>query len=598
MASGYWIRLERARTSRRRLMAGAALVGLGTALYGSISCSGGKSSGASSSSSLLSQPVDTSKDAKRGGTYRDVITADADSVHPAINSPAGRVVVWRCYSRLQTFAPRYMGKAPDQDMLPDIAESWEVADSGTLVTFKMRPNVKWDPRPPTNSRIMDIQDIKYSWDQFTTLNQFRSNLLNSLSPASPIVSAQFTDTTLSFKLAFPMSDIFQAIASRFFIIPREASGGFDPRSEARGSSPWMLTKWSPSSSFSFERNPNYYGQPAFIDKWEVPIVSEYSQRLAQFRNGSIFTLDLRQEDILPAKRDIPDLLMYQGQYTTNVPSIRFGLSSPISPFWDQRVRQAFSMLIDRDLHARTFTGADLFESAGLPVNIKWYTFGGANLDFDPRDKEFGPNGKYYQHDPAEAKKLLAAAGYAQGFTTNVLYPSTDTANFSKYDAVVGMLAEAGIKGNVQVLDANTEFNQKVIVEHGNFDGIAFRSGGATPLVDSMVRRYHHNGAQFPGFDPDGKDRLRGDPKVDDVTTRMRSEFDPQKRLEIVKDLIRYLSGTMYEVPYGGEHTGFRLVWPTVRNYNVYQTSELAQFAPVETDPYLWLDPSQRPSSGA
>src|SRR5581483_8766046 len=185
MASGYWIRLERARTSRRRLMAGAALVGLGTALYGSISCSGGKSSGASSSSSLLSQPVDTSKDAKRGGTYRDVITADADSVHPAINSPAGRVVVWRCYSRLQTFAPRYMGKAPDQDMLPDIAESWEVADSGTLVTFKMRPNVKWDPRPPTNSRIMDIQDIKYSWDQFTTLNQFRSNLLNSLSPASP-----------------------------------------------------------------------------------------------------------------------------------------------------------------------------------------------------------------------------------------------------------------------------------------------------------------------------------------------------------------------------------------------------------------------------
>jgi hypothetical protein len=95
---------------------------------------------------------------------------------------------------------------------------------------------------------------------------------------------------------------------------------------------------------------------------------------------------------------------------------------------------------------------------------------------------------------------------------------------------------------------------------------------------------------FAGFDPNGKDRLRGDPKVDDLTNKMIREADSGKRQALVDEFLRYMAGTMYEVPAGGQAAGFRLVWPTVKNFGVYRGILPA----IEQDIHTWLDPSLPP----
>src|SRR5207302_7200595 len=82
-----------------------------------------------------------------------------------------------------------------------------------------------------------------------------------------------------------------------------------------------------------------------------------------------------------------------------------------------RVRQAISMSWDRDLYFDSLLNVSRFRSDGIPVETRWRThYGtGAGWWLDPKGKDFGPNAKYFQHNPGEAKKLLAAAGYPNGF---------------------------------------------------------------------------------------------------------------------------------------------------------------------------------------
>jgi peptide/nickel transport system substrate-binding protein len=168
---------------------------------------------------------------------------------------------------------------------------------------------------------------------------------------------------------------------------------------------------------------------ALVDQIDLPIISEYAAALAQLKAGNIYSMGTHsnsglaaQEDILPLKRDEPRISIYQSEFAyPGVNTFNFGwLPEGKSPFLDERVRQAVSMSWNRDLFLDTMLNITTFEAEGVPVESRWNTALTANLKgwwLDPKAKDFGPNARYLQHDIAEAKKLLAAAGYPNGFET-------------------------------------------------------------------------------------------------------------------------------------------------------------------------------------
>jgi peptide/nickel transport system substrate-binding protein len=598
----YWERLLRPRLSRRRLVVGSAAAGAGLVALGVVGCGGSGGNGAASngqSSGLLTKAVDTSKSARPGGVYKGFVVADARGFDPHVNiTGASADSTDRVYSRLTMFAPGLDGKFPDGTLEPDAATSWEMAGDGLQITYKLRPDLKLDQRPPTNGRSVDAEDVVFSWKRIEQVHPFRNGLANSVSADAPILSMTAPDSrTVVVKLAFQNQEILTDLSrgsQRFSILPREADGGFDPRNEQRGSSAWILSDYRPSSLLSYSKNPNWWRKDRpFFDKYEQPIIPEYATRLAQFRAGGIYYGALRLEDTLAAKQDDPRLLLYADEWSATVePTIRFGLASPDAPFWDQRVRQAFSMLLDRETWTRTFGAVDKFQAVGLPTTMRWMTHAGVEGAPQPLDKDFGPNAKYYMYNPAEAKKLLSAAGYPDGFTTDALYRSDGTAVFPQYDALVGMLKDGGIKVNVKVVDRVNVFDKNVRNGHGNWDGFSFDIGGASPSVAAFLwRRYASTGTVFAGFDgTGGKDRMKGDPYVDDVTNKMVREADKQKKQALIDDFIRYMAEKMYEVPAGGQAQAYRVVWPVVQNFGVFRTIVPG----VENDIHLWLDTSKPP----
>ncbi len=330
------------------------------------------------SSGNLHIPVDTTKEAKRGGILKDARTGSFEHLDALISSAGGPDTIGRiCYSCLLKIKPGYQAESSGE-VEGDLAEGFEVSPDGLELTMKLRPNAKWDQRAPTSGRIVDADDVAWSWTKFATLHNQRGNLANDVSPDGVISTIRAVDkSTVSIKLAKPDSGILTDLANTFFYIqPREAASGFDPKIDVRGSGAWIVDKYDAAVGINFKRNPNWYiTDRPFIDSWESPIVPEYVTRLSQFKAGNIYATPINQEDLLPTKNDVPDLLMTRDtQWNLEYWAWQFSWSMG-TIFEDDRIRKALSRALDRDLILGTFSNKQKFadrasrsKPAGTPTS--------------------------------------------------------------------------------------------------------------------------------------------------------------------------------------------------------------------------------------
>jgi ABC-type transport system substrate-binding protein len=237
-----------------------------------------------------------------------------------------------------------------------------------------------------------------------------------------------------------------------------------------------------------------------------------------------------------------------------------------------------------------------FKAEGLPVETRWNSSIGPGVGpshLDPRSKEFGPNGKYYEHNVAEAKKLLAAAGYADGVdvTSHYIGGSQLGADWQKQIQVTeGMAVEAGFRTTANLIDYQKEYGPVIRDGHGQYDGWGYTSSGppGNHAVTYYHWRFHSTGQVFLGYDTKGAGDGSGDPHVDGEIERARGEFDSAKRQVIIHDLQRYLAKAQYCVPIPGFADGFTLAWPAVQNYNVWQGDKRG------VNYSWWLDDTKAP----
>jgi ABC-type transport system substrate-binding protein len=215
---------------------------------------------------------------------------------------------------------------------------------------------------------------------------------------------------------------------------------------------------------------------------------------------------------------------------------------------------------------------------------------------DPREKDFGPNSKYYQLNVAEAKKLVSAAGFPNG----VDYVATRAGgNYGpEYDRQIeimeAMAAEAGFKPTANVVNYQNELIPNYQTVQGEFEGTGWmlRPQSSSDPIDKLAEYvFSGSGPNFIGFDAQGKGDHSGDPYVDDQIRKSRVERDNEKRKGIMTDLQRYMAEQMYVIRPVVGATQFQLAWPAVRNFLYFRTGRRS-----EENQYFWIDPTQKPLS--
>ena len=581
--NNYWSRT----ISRRRALATGATAGLGAASIGLVGCGSGDDAVKQDArpievkqeevKSILSKREDTTARAVKGGIMEFYTATEATNLDP-LSSPSFTASAFATYMypRLVRYKAGY--RVPANGVIePSLAQSWEQPEPTKLV-FKLRPNALWDERAPTNKRIVDAEDVVFSWNKYAAKSIDRKALANSAEPTAPVLKAEAVDkSTVVFTLAFPYAPLLSMLGyARYMqIMPRESEGGFNPLNETRGSGPYILQNYQKNVRFEYRKNPNYWDADKVLnDGFNLPIIPEYSAGLAQFKAKKIWSFGaLRQEDVIPTKKDLPDLVLDQGAFGRGQSMLFFGMQ-PGSPFNDPRVKQAASMMIDRELYVDTFFNITAFKAEGYPAQARWHSHVSGGWDgywSDPLGKELGEGAKNFQLNVAEAKKLLSAAGFPNGLETEFAYISTGQygTTFPKQgEALMGMLQESGaFKLKLVNPDYQTDYLPKYYYAKGDFKGIAWGATTGFPEVDAYMFSYFHSAGARQ------KTSFQGtviDKKSDDLIMAQRQELNAQKRVELIKEWQRYQSTNVPIVLSAGQAAPFTLVWPWLGNSGVFR----------------------------
>jgi peptide/nickel transport system substrate-binding protein len=566
----------------------------------------GATGGTGGSASPLTTPEDTSSQAQRGGTLKTYITTDAGGWDVHVRGAWFGTLAGPMWSRLTVVEPG-LGEKSSGDIVGDLADSWEVAGDGLTVTFKLSQDAHWQDIAPVSGRAVDAQDVLFTWDRWREISNTRATIANEFNPDAPVLSMAAPDSsTIIMTLASPavtLPSLFSAaVGQAFHIFPREADGGYDAREVAIGSGPYGLEEHVGSAHIHLKRNEGHH-QPDrnYFDRLEYPILSEYATALAAFKSGQLHHYAVRAEEVLTTKSDVPDLSMYATDLLLPTAHLFFGyLNSDAAMFRDKRLRQAFSMAVDRDLFADTWYNVSNFTSQGLPVETAWATSVPADEYsgwwLDPQSSDFGENAKYYALNREEAKKLMEAAGFPDG----VDYKSTRAAgNYGpvydqQIDITEGMAAEIGFRPQTNGVNYQTEIIPNYQNVQGAFEGVAWmlRPQSSSDPIDKLAEYFFSgSGSNFIGFDPDGLGNQAGDPVVDDLIRKSRIEPDIEERIAIMHDLQRHSAEQMYIIRALSGATSFELAWPAVKNYLYFRGARRS-----EEVQYFWLDSSLPPEA--
>ncbi len=436
----------------------------------------------------------------------------------------------------------------------DLAESWTQPNDTTYV-FKLRKGVRFHAKAPVNGREVTAEDVRYTVEQFLTVKgNANAYMLRSLDKVEAV-----DKYTVKFTLKEPFAWFLDMLANPMAvaIIAKECVDKFGDLKKWEavvGTGPYMLDSYRPNIGMTLVRNPNYFlpGLP-HIDRIEMSVDEDNASRMSSFLAGKYdlgweFPGTINRTDWVQIKDNLKQKRPHlrTAEFPANVMS-HISMRADQKPFSDVRVRQAISMAIDRQ---------GIIDAVAEGVGVTNPAVPAALKDWAIPINQLGEGAKYLKHDPAEAKRLLAAAGYPNGFPGTICFTTYgSTVLVDSMQLILKQLKDVGIDAKLDTKEYGAYISSCF---NGKFDSMTY--GPQTPFLEPDSFLF---GQYFPG---ETKNQSHiNDPVVADMLVRQRRTFDPAKRREVIFDIQRHLAKQMY---YVSTNSGvYVAVWENaVKNY--------------------------------
>jgi peptide/nickel transport system substrate-binding protein len=336
------------------------------------------------------------------------------------------------------------------NLKPELATSWEKTADGTAWRFRLRPDVKFASGNP-----MTADDVKFSIERVIYVKdqpqQYISNV-DSVDVVDPL--------TVDILLKDPTQPILNILAAPGFSVLdskvlKQHGGVATPDAKDKdtatkwldgnsaGTGAYRITGWERNTAIQLAKNPNYRrGQPGF-ERVIIRHIGDSAAQLLAIRRGDIdVAFNLIPEQIATLKDDANIRL----QKETSLDFVYMALTEEkeFNPALNKKeARQAIGYAIDYDGIIQSMIGGSAIRPAHfLPI--------GTNGSTAEVAKQLG-----FHQDLDKAKKLLAAAGYPDGFSFDIAYGNAAIVGVSYQllgQKLQADLARVGIKVNLQPMD--------------------------------------------------------------------------------------------------------------------------------------------------
>jgi peptide/nickel transport system substrate-binding protein len=409
---------------------------------------------------------------------------------------------------------------------PDLAESWDVSQDGTQLTFHLRHNVQWHDGKPFSA-----QDVVWSYGMLKRISADNTSMLHIQEHVKSVEAVDPVSYTVRFTLDQRYSPILADLA--FPILPSHILSGTDPtklaaspfNSNPVGTGPFAYDSRVPGSSISLKANEHYYGGGPLVEK-VIFLVGNNAAAAQAVRDG---TLLLSELDPPTAEQLVKEGEGVRGGSYDELgyDFVAFNLRDT-HVFSDTRVRQAFSYALDKQGLA--------FVAGGSGADPVWSDVNKASWAYNPGLPQMNGN-------PAMARQLLAGAGWKDTNGDGIvekngkplevsLYVRSDNAvRLKAANAMVDPLARAGIRLKVQPADFDTSIRAHISPNsQPPFDFDAAILGWTRTTVDPDSFALFHS-SQVPTQASPGLLNITGfqAPEFDSLSIQGRSTYDFAQR---------------------------------------------------------------------
>ena len=398
-------------------------------LVGCSSKTNGTASGNNDSAASGSSKKDTLVFA-RGG--------DSTSLDP-ITTTEGETfkVTQNIFETLLTYGPQ------DTTIHPGLAKSWTVSPDALTYTFKLQEGVKFQDGTDFNADAVVFNFDRWmngNADKFPYYTMF-GGYKNDKGHVIKEVKALDTNT-VQFVLKRPQAPFLKNLAMSPFGIASPTAvkkWGDQFRQHPVGTGPFKFVEWKQNDSITLEKNPNYWqkGLPK-LNKVIFRVIPENTARLNALTNGEVDIMDgLNNSDEASVKANAN--LQVIERPSMNVGYIGFTVNR--KPFNNKLVRQALNMAVDKKAIIDAFYGGKAVVAKNpMPPSVEGYN--------DAVQE--------YPYDLDQAKKLLAQAGFAKGFTMDLWAMPVARPYMPEAQKVAEVIQESfskiGVKANIKTED--------------------------------------------------------------------------------------------------------------------------------------------------
>ncbi|MBA3873015.1 MAG: ABC transporter substrate-binding protein [Anaerolineae bacterium] len=402
-------------------------------------------------------------------------------------------------------------------IVPGVADSYTVSDDGLTYTFSLHKDVKFASGNP-----LTADDVVFSWTRLKNIKgnpAFYVDAVSSIEAVDPLtVKVTLSAKTPAFATivtAPALSVLDSKLAKEHGATDAADADTTDTASDwltqnSAGSGPFVLTSWAALSQVTMVRNDGYWRGPAKLAGVTLNHGTDSTTKLQSLEKGDVDVYEDVDKDLIEQVKADSNLKLAVGQ-TLNLTYLAISADAKFNlPLKDAKVRQAIAQAIDYDgIINGLLLGYSDRPAAMLPIGI---------IGSDPT--------KRYEHNVDAAKKLLADAGFPDGFELT-LNASTGTsggiANETLAAKIQADLAEVGIKVTIKQTP-NTDFLTSYRAQELPF---LFATWTPDYLDATMWSDYF----SYPDAGP-AKRILLNSTKIADLAKQGAAETDATKRAAI------------------------------------------------------------------
>ncbi len=465
---------------------------------------------------------------KRGGSLKMRTWRDPTTYDPGRTSSAGEVIVTApVYNNLIWY------NSAGYTIECELCTTWDITDNGNTHTFKLRQGVKF-----ADGKELTSADIKWNLEKWAgRIDGVKSprtgpidNYIGTIDTPDPYT------VVVKMKQPAPAFPVF--LANDYAGIVQKDRTQAELKVAPYGTGPFRIKTIVPGADIVLERNPNYWkpGLP-YLDEMHKVIIATTAEPAvrAAFVANQIDYSDVRvSPDLKPryeelaAKGEIkiweqPHHWM-EGLLLNTAAKTKDGVKRD-APLDNVKVRQAINLAIDRDGYNQVVLfGTGIARFFGYSIGSPWNPYKTVD-EMRAALPGWAKTGPAKDAEREQAKKLMAEAGYANGFTMEIIAEGDSTANiyFAGELAKIGITAKNVSKGNL--------FDQ--FFSKGDYDasGQGYLINTGDP--DETLGAYFTTGGarNYPQY---------SNPVIDDLNKRQSMETDPKKRFDLVQQAFKIL----------------------------------------------------------